>query len=124
MPDEFEQVLVGTTSRAFKFSCPKNSGSASFKPKTCTSSSNPEHILVSTFLQTIPGFIFRFGIFRPSYYQLALSYSPTLNLSYGIILSKTADHSFPLLLSSLKSHQTHSTHPLLTAALLSKIVST
>jgi hypothetical protein len=36
MPDEFKHALTGTTSRAFKSTCPKNSGSASFKPKTCT----------------------------------------------------------------------------------------
>jgi len=68
------------------------------------------------------GFVFRFGIFRPSYYQLALSYDPHTNLTHGLLLSKTADHEFPLMTQSLKQYQAHCTHPLLTAALLAKII--
>ncbi|TVY43824.1 hypothetical protein LOCC1_G004859 [Lachnellula occidentalis] len=104
MPEEFKYSLIGTTSRAFKFSCPKNSGTSHFKPTNC--------------------FVFRFGVFRPSYYQLALSHDPLTNITHGLLLSKTTHHGFPLLIQTLKQHQIHCTHPLLTAALLSKIVIT
>ncbi|TVY85962.1 hypothetical protein LAWI1_G008179, partial [Lachnellula willkommii] len=46
------------------------------------------------------------------------------NLTHGLLFSQTADHEFPLLIQTLKQHQTHCIHPLLTAALLSKIVIT
>ncbi|TVY84028.1 hypothetical protein LSUE1_G001785 [Lachnellula suecica] len=72
--------------------------------------------------RVMSGFVFRFGIFRPSYYQLALSHDPATNLTYGLLIAKTADHEFPLMTQSLLQHRAHVTHPLLTAALLSKLV--
>ena len=64
------------------------------------------------------GFIFRFGIYRPNYYQLALSYDPTRHLTYGILLAKTKDHQFPYLLATLKAKESLCTHPLLLANLV------
>jgi hypothetical protein len=91
--------------------------------------SNQQHVrshlnIQEYFTQASTGFVIRFGVFRPSYYQLALSYDPHTNLTHGLLLSKTADHEFPLMIQSLKQYQAHCTHPLLTAALLSKIIIT
>ncbi|KAG9228050.1 hypothetical protein BJ875DRAFT_529145 [Amylocarpus encephaloides] len=101
---EFKDVLIGTTGRAYKYTCPESSGSDVFKPSTC--------------------FVFRFGVFRPSFYQFALSYDPTKRLTYALLLSKTHDHEYPLLIQHLKEHKNYCRHPLLSAALMVPICNT
>ncbi|CZR56162.1 uncharacterized protein PAC_06050 [Phialocephala subalpina] len=63
-------------------------------------------------------FVFRFGIYRPSYYHLAVSYCHSTKLSHALLLSKTVDHSFDVLTQRLKTLQQHIAHPLLLPVLL------
>lgn len=64
------------------------------------------------------GFVLRFGIYRPNYYQLALSYDSRTRLTYGILLAKTKDHEFPKLIQMLKQRERYCTQPLLLANLV------
>ncbi|EPE27499.1 hypothetical protein GLAREA_04290 [Glarea lozoyensis ATCC 20868] len=102
IPSDFQHALIGTIGRAFKFSCPPNSGGPYFSPSTC--------------------FVFRFGVQGPNFYQIAASYDPARNLTYAIILTKSQTHQYQSLLQMIKQNTIHIAHPLCVVSLVVELV--
>ena len=67
------------------------------------------------------GYLFRFGMFQPSYYQLVLSYNPSTNITLGLLLSKTSSHKIPYIIKALKQQASNCTQPLLLATLMAEL---
>lgn len=60
--------------------------------------------------------------FRPSYYNIALSYDQDKKLTYGLLLSKRCEgHDFPSITRSLHLSRQYSTNPLLLPILVAKL---
>ena len=72
-------------------------------------------------LLTLEGYLFRFGMFQPSYYQLVLSYDPTTNITIGLLLSKTSSHQIPYIIDTLKEQPLNCIQPLFLAALMAEL---
>jgi hypothetical protein len=67
------------------------------------------------------GYLFRFGMFQPSYYQLVLSYNPSTNITLGLLLSKTSSHKIPYIIKALKQQASNCAQPLLLATLMAEL---
>jgi hypothetical protein len=65
------------------------------------------------------GLVFKLGFFRPSFYQLALSYNKQTRLIHGLLLTKSLNNIpiVPQLLSGFPNQQIHYEQPLLLALL-------
>jgi hypothetical protein len=66
--------------------------------------------------------VFKFGLFQPSYYQLALSYYPKTHLTTGLLLSKNSEVKIPELIEDLKITPLASSQPLYLATLVTEVV--
>ncbi|KAF8856034.1 hypothetical protein BDZ45DRAFT_675834 [Acephala macrosclerotiorum] len=101
LPEQFIPTMQARTQCAYKFSSQSNSVQGDPQLNSC--------------------FVFKFGIFQPSYYHIAVNYCHSTKVSHALLLSKTMDHSYDLLIQQLKSFQEHIAHPLLLPVLLSEL---
>ncbi|KAH8787562.1 hypothetical protein F5882DRAFT_111032 [Hyaloscypha sp. PMI_1271] len=91
--------MIKKDSPSFKVSAPEQSG----RSVTC--------------------FIFTFGLHRPGYYQLALSYDRETGLTPGLLLAMTRkNHEIPRLLKGLRDRLMFCEQPLILAALVAELV--
>jgi len=60
-------------------------------------------------------------MFRPSYYQLALSYNHSTRITHGLLLSKTREHEIPQLIEELKEEQDCCKQPLFLSLLVTEV---
>jgi hypothetical protein len=67
------------------------------------------------------GFVFRFGMFQPSYYQLVLTYNASTRITYGLLLSKTSEHQIPKVMKALKEDPWRCRQPLFPAVLIAEL---
>jgi hypothetical protein len=69
------------------------------------------------------GFIFKFMLHRPGYYQLALSYDRETRLTHGLLLAMTNKRQeIPRLIKGLKDRHIYCEQPLILAALVAELV--
>jgi hypothetical protein len=69
------------------------------------------------------GFIFKFMLHHPGYYQLALSYDRQTRLTHGLLLAMTnKKQEFPRLIKGLLDRQMYCEQPLILAALVAELV--
>jgi hypothetical protein len=74
-------------------------------------------------LNVSTGFIFKFMLHRPGYYQLALSYDREARLTHGLLLAMTKKgQEFPRLLKGLQDRRMYCEQPLILAALVAELV--
>jgi hypothetical protein len=66
------------------------------------------------------GFVFKFGLLKPSYFQLALSYNHETRQTHGLLLSKPPDNHIKELIKNLKSNHLSTSQPLLCATIMAE----
>jgi hypothetical protein len=71
---------------------------------------------------TLQGFIYKFVLYQPIYYYLALSYDKSTKLTHGLLLAMISSNKFPSLITSLKSRKIYCSQPLLLASLVAELV--
>ncbi|KUJ23863.1 uncharacterized protein LY89DRAFT_776084 [Mollisia scopiformis] len=101
LPEQFSQSMQARIPCAYKFTSPTNVVGKASEPVIC--------------------YIFKFGIHRPSYYHLVISYCPSTNITHALLLSKTSDHTFESIFRRIELFKQHITHPFLLPVLLSEI---
>jgi hypothetical protein len=74
-------------------------------------------------LNVSAGFIFKFMLHRPGYYQLALSYDRETRLTHGLLLAMTnKEQEISRLIEGLRVRRMYCEQPLLLAALVAELV--
>jgi hypothetical protein len=74
-------------------------------------------------LSVSTGFIFKFMLHRPGYYQLALSYDRKTRLTHGLLLAMTNKRQeIPRLINGLRVRQMYCEQPLILVALVAELV--